>query len=371
MGRPRRSGRRDWPPRLRQKNQNNKHYYYWVDPRTGKDKPLRCTNDLQMAKRRAVALNALLAEQEMDLLLESLTKPVQSDSNELITFETWTEEWLKLVRRRDITAETIKSRERFVSIMNERFGGIVLSEFPIRLLAELVDEYIEAGKTRTAQVIKSIANDIFKTAMQKGLFPDTRNNPASVISNISHKVQRSRLTLEEWTIIHEHTKQPWARNAQLLAVVTGQRLEDVARMKFRDVKDGFLHVKQHKTGNKLKIPLDLRLEALNMSVGDVIRQCRDKAVSHFLVHHHCHKAQAKPGNRVYPRSLTRTFREARNKSGLKWEKQPPSFHEQRSLSARLYQQQGIDAQILLGHRDPRMTAVYRDVRGDDWVEVKL
>ena len=36
----------------------------------------------------------------------------------------------------------------------------------------------------------------------------------------------------------------------LLAIVTGQRLGDISRMKFSDIWDDHLHVEQEKTGSK-------------------------------------------------------------------------------------------------------------------------
>lgn len=50
---------------------------------------------------------------------------------------------------------------------------------------------------------------------------------------------------------------------------------------------------------------------------------------------------------------------------------PPTFHELRSLSERLYRDQGINTQALLGHRHARMTEVYNDPRGAEWGTVKL
>lgn len=41
----------------------------------------------------------------------------------------------------------------------------------------------------------------------------------------------------------------------------------------------------------------------------------------------------------------------------------PSLHEIRSLSARLYRDQGIDVQTLLGHKDAEVTSLYLDDRG--------
>lgn len=72
-------------------------------------------------------------------------------------------------------------------------------------------------------------------------------------------------------------------NAMLLALVTGQRLGDISRMKFSDIWDDHLHVIQ-KTGSKIAIPLSLRLNAIKWSLRDVVARCRDYAVSPYLVH---------------------------------------------------------------------------------------
>jgi integrase len=51
----------------------------------------------------------------------------------------------------------------------------------------------------------------------------------------------------------------------------------------------------------------------------------------------------------------------------------PTFHELRSLAARLYTEQyGAEfAQALLGHKSAEMTALYRDSRGRGWTEIRL
>jgi enterobacteria phage integrase len=62
----------------------------------------------------------------------------------------------------------------------------------------------------------------------------------------------------------------------------------------------------------------------------------------------------------------------RDLTDLEWKgSEPPSLHEMRSLAARLYDQQGVDSQVLLGHKDPATTALYRDNRGAEWMEVKV
>lgn len=62
------------------------------------------------------------------------------------------------------------------------------------------------------------------------------------------------------------------------------------------------------------------------------------------------------------------FAEARDEAGPACT--PSRFHEIRSLAARLYVEQGTDAQARLGHKSPDMTAVYRNARGAEWGEVR-
>lgn len=95
-------------------------------------------------------------------------------------------------------------------------------------------------------------------------------------------------------------------------------------------------------------------------------------ISPCFMHHIRHVGRAKPGDPIRGHTLSALFAEARDLTGIQWpqEKTPPSFHELRSLSARLYADQGINAQALLGHKSADMTAIYRDTRGAEWIEVK-
>lgn len=127
---------------------------------------------------------------------------------------------------------------------------------------------------------------------------------------------------------------------------------------------------QEKTGSRLAIPLDLKCEAIGLSLREVISKCRDAVVSKYLVHFRHTTSQAKRGDRVSGNALTTTFKKARDKCGLEWNKgEAPTFHEQRSLSERLYREQGLDTQKLLGHKSRKMTDKYNDDRGKDWTIV--
>lgn len=163
------------------------------------------------------------------------------------------------------------------------------------------------------------------------------------------------------------------QRAMLLALVTGQRLADICNMKFSDIEDNYLLVEQGKTGAKIAIPLALRNQQLNISLGEIVSMCRDKVLSPFLLHHHHAKGKAKRGGKVMPATLTVAFSKARDEVDYNWGENgtPPSFHEQRSLSERLYRTQGIDTQILLGHSSKTMTDRYNDSRGKEWKKLVI
>lgn len=78
-------------------------------------------------------------------------------------------------------------------------------------------------------------------------------------------------------------------------------------------------------------------------------------------------ANAPRGSQVHIDTISRAFADARALTELQWPgKTPPTYHEIRSLSERLYKAQGVDTKALLGHRHERMTEVYHDARQAEW-----
>ncbi|MGB5831604.1 MAG: tyrosine-type recombinase/integrase, partial [Thiohalocapsa sp.] len=98
--------------------------------------------------------------------------------------------------------------------------------------------------------------------------------------------------------------------------------------------------------------------------------CRDTVLSPYLLHHADSVGRAKRGSQIRDKTMSMAFADARDRSGLTWDRSPPSLHELRSLASRLYSKQGVDVRALLGHTTERMVATYQDSRGVDWVEVK-
>jgi integrase len=185
-----------------------------------------------------------------------------------------------------------------------------------------------------------------------------------------------------WRAVREFANglEPWVGLSMDLAMVTGQRIEDLSMIEFRPrdgatawIEDGALWVIQGKTGNKVCIPLSLRLDVLGLELGEVIARCRDNVLSPYLLHYRRNSNAVHRGDGVSAQALSKGFLKARRLSGITWQegKTAPTFHEQRSLAIREYTAQcgGEMAQALAGHRDAATTAIYQDERGAGWVRV--
>ncbi|EPB5649220.1 site-specific integrase [Citrobacter braakii] len=352
----------------------NKVYWRYKHPVTGKFHALG-TNEAE-AIAIATEANTRLAEQRTRQIL-AISDRIATSKGKAITTSTWLDRYQAIqddrLKSGDIRLNTYKQKAKPVSLLRERAGMKLLSAVDVRDIAQLLEEYISAGQPRMAQVVRSVLIDVFKEAQHYGEVPPGYN-PALATKQPRRKITRQRLSLEEWQKIFDiaDASHRYMGNAMLLALVTGQRLGDISKMKFSDIWDDHLHVIQEKTGSKIAIPLSLRLNVINWSLRDVVVRCRDYAVSPYLVHFFRSTSQAERGAQVKSNTLTMNFSKARDLAGIDWgEGSPATFHEQRSLSERLYEAQGVDTQKLLGHKSPNQTARYHDDRGKEWAKIKV
>ncbi|AJI96199.1 phage integrase family protein [Yersinia ruckeri] len=101
----------------------------------------------------------------------------------------------------------------------------------------------------------------------------------------SPKVKRERLDYAAFCKIYEAAgqQQNWVQLSLALALITGQRRDDVRQLKRSDVHDGKLWIVQSKTKMQIAISLSLRLEIMNTSGGEVIEQCLNNNKSEYLI----------------------------------------------------------------------------------------
>ncbi|MCM7824865.1 phage integrase Arm DNA-binding domain-containing protein [Enterobacter roggenkampii] len=353
-----------------------KVYWQYKHPTTGRFHSLG--TDEAEAKQVANEANTIIAEQRTRQILSVNDRLARMKGKRTdITVTEWIDKYIVIQEERlknnELRQNSFRQKNKPLRLFREHRGMRYLKDIETIDIAEITDAIKNDGFSRMAQVVRIVLVDVFKEAQHAGYVPPGYN-PAMATKQPRHKVTRQRLSLEEWKSIYEaaETMQPYLQCGMLLALVTGQRLGDICRMKFSDIWDDMLHIEQEKTGSRLAIPLDLKCDALGLTLRDMVSKCRDAVISKYLVHFRHSTSQATRGDSVSSSSLTTSFKKARNKCGIEWEKgTAPTFHEQRSLSERLYEAQGVDTQKLLGHKSPQQTAKYHDDRGKDWTVIAV
>lgn len=353
-----------------------KVYWQYKHPTTGRFHSLG--TDEAEAKQIANEANTIIAEQRTRQILSVNDRLARMKGKRTdITVTQWIDKYIKIQEERlknhELRPNTFRQKNKPLRLFREHCGMRYMKDIETIDIAEITDAIKNDGFSRMAQVVRMVLVDVFKEAQHAGYVPPGYN-PAMATKQPRHKVTRQRLSLEEWKSIYEaaESMQPYLQCGMLLALVTGQRLGDICRMKFSDIWDDMLHIEQEKTGTRLAIPLEIKCDALGLTLRDVVSKCRDAVISKYLVHFRHSTSQATRGDSVSSSSLTTSFKNARNKCGIEWEKgTAPTFHEQRSLSERLYEAQGVDTQKLLGHKSPQQTAKYHDDRGKDWTVIAV
>lgn len=353
--------RADWPKHLYVR----RGYFSWRHPDTGKEYGLG--RDEAAAIEAAKEANSHVERS----LLERISTPTRTLGSFLPVYRKHLETVTMAKRTRYGKTSALNAMEKSLSALpiSPRYEDApALTE----ACATFLDGYVAAGKRRMAKSVRSTLRDVFSCMIGKGWLAV---NPVRDVTTPAPEVKRQRLTLDDFRLIYAKAPEvaPWLPRAMELAVVSLQRIEEVSAMTFRAAADERLSVVQRKTGARLRIPLSIRLNSLSWSLADIIARCRDLTLSPYLVHHVEHQGKAKPGMKVHPQTISRAFTAARKLAGIAIEKgkTPPTFHELRSLGIRLYEAEGYDPQNLAGHKDAATTALYKDARGRDWIEVSV
>lgn len=363
--RPRNTGSKDLPPNLYRKtdSRNGVTYYTYRDPISGRVFGLG--KDKDVAIREANAANH--ADHIRPTLAERIAeKPAAPER----AFSEWIAEYVLIYAERSQSPKTLSTVKTRLKRIDKEFGTRDIRQITTMHIAQFLSGLAKEGKAQMSKALRSLLRDIFVEAIAVG-WCDA--NPVDATKAARVTIKRERLTLDFWKAIYAEAELPWLKRAMELAVLTGQRRDDIRSMVFKDDHDGFLHVIQSKTGARLRISTSLRLEALNLDIASVIKACRDRVVSQHLIHYFRSASRGKAGQAVALQAMTREFANARDRAAMKLGitlgKQPPTFHEMRSLAARLHKSEGRDPQKLLGHKSSAMTNLYQDSRGAEWIDV--
>jgi len=364
----RRSSKRSgWPKNLYERD----GYFSWRHPGTREEFGLG--RDRAAAFAQAVEANLHLAKlTHQPRLIHRLT------GEGARTVSAWNGKYQELLCKQDFAAVTLKSYKS----LGKRMVAMLGADTPLQTInalqvsAILEKTAVEEGKARTAQALRNFMRDSFREARVQGWY--LGENPVMDTKlALSVEVKRSRFTWETFQQVYRCIDLDWLRNAVDLALVSAQRREDICEAQFKDFHDGAWWLVQQseksESPHRIVIPLELRLDCYGKSLGDVLAQCRRTGVlSKHLIHQTVNRGNSPVGRHIWIDTLSKRFAAAVTASGQDWgSKDPPTFHELRSLAERLYAAQGINTQELLGHSDPETTALYHDNRGSEWVRIKL
>lgn len=298
--------------------------------------------------------------------MRALLKAARRPQPEVVgpTIAEWLPTFKRIVAERGYKPQTIKNRGAAQKHIQALWGVR-----PLRALKPFeIASRLKSLSPHTAGRVLFELRDLYNEAIAND---EADTNPAAHVKAPPSPGLRKRLTLETWKAMllrSKASRQRWVYPMLLLAMATGQRRGDLAKMRFSDVVDGHLRVEQlkkarKKIGARLAIPLSLRLDATGMTLGEVIETCREAGPPGETL------LRTRSGGPIEPSSLSARFSEhlrAEIDEAAYKRYERPSLHEVRSLSARTYIAEGMapaTVQTLLGHKHEEMTQVYLDDRG--------
>lgn len=276
----------------------------------------------------------------------------------------WLATYRTIISDRGYDKQTIKNRTTSLNYILGALGSRPLRAIKPHEIASL----LKTCTPHKAVRILGELRDIYTEAINNG---EAETSPAAHVKPPRAPGLRKRLTLDVWQdllLLASAGPQRWVPAMLLLALHTGQRRADLAKMKFSDIVDGHLRIEQQKKARKLvgarvAIPLTLRLEATGMTLFEVIELCRGIGAPGDTL---LRQANGKP---IEMSSLSARFCEHITEivpADAYKEFERPSLHEVRSLSARTYIAEGMPpevVQVLLGHKYAEMTSLYLNDRG--------
>lgn len=337
---------KDLPPNLYCRN----GYYSFRDPRSGKEYGLG--RDKRIAVNEAIAAN-------MTMMPSAVSLADRLNGKEILLFDELLNVFTDELKSRGLSHKTMKDYESKIKHITQQFAGVPVEKVTTRGISNFLDKMINEGKNASANLFRSTLSDIFKTGIRKGIIV---NNPVSNTRAAKVTIEKDRLLLVEYKKIREEAEKmpPWVGLSLDLALVTGQRIGDLIKMKWSDVSDKKLNVIQSKTKKMLSISLDHGIIEFNLTIKSVLDSIKN-------LNEGSDKVLGGRSTRV----VTNSYRAARDAANIEWRSKPAPFHEIRSLSGRLYlRQKNIEfAQNILGHETVAMTSKYIDGRQKEWLDV--
>lgn len=143
----------------------------------------------------------------------------------------------------------------YISILEDEMGDAPVADVKRADIRYMLDKM--QSRPGAANMLALVCRNVFSYAIERE-WVDI--NPAAGISQF----EQGDETHEPWpeALVTEALSDPEVRLPVALLYFTAQRIGDVCKMRWNDVRDGFIEVKQQKTGKELDIRLHSDLRAI-------------------------------------------------------------------------------------------------------------
>lgn len=263
---------------------------------------------------------------------------------------------------------------KWLDRLKRDLGGLEIESLDVQFIASYLDENFQNNSYINH---RKVLKELFTFAINKGLFPSDRMNPAEVTyaKPAKEKVRR-RLTLEGFNAIHQIAPR-WIKIAMELSLLTLQGRNEVVKMKFDDFENGVLKVVREKIEEHEHSHLKISASKLQ----DILKRSRNSGIASPYVVHRRPERKVKAKGRTHwtqvaPDYLTKAFSKLVDSLEVFAEipaEERPTFHEIRSLGSWLYKKNGYDNKTyvrpLMAHADEKTTAEYQSGHEETWIEV--
>lgn len=253
-------------------------------------------------------------------------------------------EYMASRKYRNLAKSSQQDYRRFLDRFVDHFGDLGAREINTPGLVRYRDKI--ADKTpRTADMTVAAVRAVWKFGLQRGL----------VDQNVAIGIERAHETKDvdhrepwsmpefEMVLAHEGTSDN-LRLALLLGLYTGQRLSDVAKIKWSDIDGDMIAVVQNKTKAKLKIPMHDRLRV-------AISDAKKTATAITIL------TTETTGQPIQPKCLSRAATKAAHAVGLT----DRTFHGLRKSAAIAMYMADVDKDAIMavtGHETETMLRLY-------------
>ena len=162
---------------------------------------------------------------------------------------------------RNLAARTRADYDKRLEFLTEKIGALEPRMVERHHVIRWRDQWAEAKSSHEANYRLAVLKIIFEQAKNFGLLRKSDENPAKSVKAVRYE-KRER---QPWPQAKIDAFRSKATARTLLAfellIGTGQRIADVLAMKWSDLEDGGIKVRQNKTGKVLWVPLTPHLRA--------------------------------------------------------------------------------------------------------------